>query len=366
MQGLARPTILKMAGLDAMGKGALSLMTKTTPPPPLSVSQQLDIELLKKFEAAYKESASPGALQALKKTMESGPDGMVVAIGEARKNPSLLDAINKTPEIQKALVELDAKAHAGGKSELASFLAKQEGVSPDSIYVHDYTGHKGATKLPHDHDATAYRYIPQGSEPPPHTTAGFDSTTFSPRGQLVGDGKHYYDFKEHTVKPIEPGQYYESSVPLSDQQAAYNRGYANAAGTKLKPDYVGKITESNVTSHQHPEAYIEGDYSAKQYKVDNPLNRAIENQAKASTGDSRAGVQALADVDRAIYEQAKTIRKASEHGTLQNLPEPALQRVNLVQNILTSEKSISDKISDLQKVGLTLEDVGQMLKDLHL
>lgn len=364
--GLGGSTIMKGVGLGHIGKKVGSIITKTISSPKPSVSKVLDIEQLKKYEAGYMKTASPEALEAASKTMRSGPDGMVVTIGEARKNPGLLDAINKNPEIQKPLMEFDAKCHAGGKGELITYVAKEEGVATESIYVHDYTGHKGVTKLPHDHDATAYRYIPEGTEPPPHSTTGFDSTQFKPKGQLVGDGKHYFDFKEQTVKPIEPGQYYESSTPLSNQQAAYNQGYTNTAGTKLKPEYVGKITESNVTSHTHPEAYIEGDYSPKQYKIDNPVSRAGENLEKAAIGDSKAGIQAVADANRGVYEASKTIRKVSEHGDLQNLSQQTQQFVGKVQKVLTSGKPVTAIMEDLQAMGTSLEGVGQMLKDLKL
>ena len=364
--GLAGSTILKSMGLVHFGKKIGSLVTENLSSPTPSVQRVLDIEQLKKYEAGYMKSASPEALDAVSKTIKSGPDGMVVTIGEARKNPALLDAINKNPEIQKPLMEFDAKCHAGGKGELATYVAKEEGVATESIYVHDYTGHKGVTKLPHDHDATAYRYIPEGTEPPPHTTTGFDSTQFSPKGQLVGDGKHYFDFKEQTVKPIEPGQYYESSTPLSSQQAAYNQGYTTTAGTKLKPGYVGEITESNVTSHAHPEAYIEGDYSPKEYKIDNPVSRAGENLEKASLGNAKAGEQAVADVNRAVYEASKTIRKASEHGTLQNLPENAQHQIGAIQNVLTSGKPVTEVMTDLRAMGTSIEGVAQMLKNLKL
>lgn len=364
--GLAGSTILKSMGLVHFGKKIGSLVTENLSSPTPSVQRVLDIEQLKKYEAGYMKSASPEALDAVSKTIKSGPDGMVVTIGEARKNPALLDAINKNPEIQKPLMEFDAKCHAGGKGELATYVAKEEGVATESIYVHDYTGHKGVTKLPHDHDATAYRYIPEGTEPPPHTTTGFDSTQFSPKGQLVGDGKHYFDFKEQTVKPIEPGQYYESSTPLSSQQAAYNQGYTTTAGTKLKPGYVGEITESNVTSHAHPEAYIEGDYSPKEYKIDNPVSRAGENLEKASLGNAKAGEQAVADVNRAVYEASKTIRKASEHGTLHNLPENAQHQIGAIQNVLTSGKPVTEVMTDLRAMGTSIEGVAQMLKNLKL
>ena len=364
--GLAGSTILKSMGLVHFGKKIGSLVTENLSSPTPPVQRVLDIEQLKKYEAGYMKSASPEALDAVSKTIKSGPDGMVVTIGEARKNPALLDAINKNPEIQKPLMEFDAKCHAGGKGELATYVAKEEGVATESIYVHDYTGHKGVTKLPHDHDATAYRYIPEGTEPPPHTTTGFDSTQFSPKGQLVGDGKHYFDFKEQTVKPIEPGQYYESSTPLSSQQAAYNQGYTTTAGTKLKPGYVGEITESNVTSHAHPEAYIEGDYSPKEYKIDNPVSRAGENLEKASLGNAKAGEQAVADVNRAVYEASKTIRKASEHGTLQNLPENAQHQIGAIQNVLTSGKPVTEVMTDLRAMGTSIEGVAQMLKNLKL
>lgn len=364
--GLGGSTILKSVGLGHFGKKIGSLFTKTVASPEPSVSKLIDIEQLKKYETGYMKRASPEALDAISKTIKNGPDAMVVTIGEARKNPALLDAINKNPEIQKPLMEFDAKCHAGGKGELAKYVAKEEGVATESIYVHDYTGHKGVTKLPHDHDATAYRYIPEGTEPPPHTTTGFDSTQFKPKGQLVGDGKHYFDFKEQTVKPIEPGQYYESSTPLSSQQAAYNQGYTTTAGTKLKPEYVGKITESNVTSHAHPEAYIEGDYSPKQYKIDNPISRAGENLKKASVGNVKAGEQAVADMNRAVYESSKTIRKASEHGTLQNLPESAQHQIGAIQNVLTSGLPVTDIMTDLRAMGTSIEEVAQMLKNLKL
>ncbi|MCQ8894563.1 MAG: PKD domain-containing protein [Methanolinea sp.] len=364
--GLGGSTILKTVSLGHIGKKLGSLLTKTISSPEPSLSKVLDIEQLKKFEAGYMKSASPEALEHIRKTVESGPDGKVVAIGEARKNPALLDAINRDPDLKNSLATFDEQCHAGGKAELTNFVAKEEGVSADSIYVHDYTGHKGATKLPHDHDATAYRYIPKGTEPAPHTTTGFDSTQFKPKGQLVGDGKHYFDFKEQTVKPIEPGQYYESSTPLSSQQAAYNQGYTATAGTKLRPEYVGKITESNVTSHAHPEAYIEGDYSPKQYKIDNPVSRAVENLSKASHGDVKAGEQAVADINRAVYESSKTIRKAIENGTLQNRPESAQHWVNAIQNVLTSGKPVTEIMTDLQALGTSIEGVGQMIKNLNL
>ncbi|MDH7491191.1 MAG: PKD domain-containing protein [Methanolinea sp.] len=364
--GLGGSTILKSVGLGHIGKKIGSLFTKTISSPEPSVSKLIDIEQLKKYEAGYMKRASPEALDAVSKTIKSGPDAMVVTIGQARKNPALLDAINKNPEIQKPLMEFDAKCHAGGKGELAKYVAKEEGIATESIYVHDYTGHKGVTELPHDHDATAYRYIPEGTEPPPHTTTGFDPTQFKPKGQLVGDGKHYFDFKEQTVKPIEPGQYYESSTPLSSQQAAYNQGYTTTAGTKLKPEYVGKITESNVTSHAHPEAYIEGDYSPKQYKIDNPISRAVENLEKASVGNVKSGEQAVADMNRAVYEASKTIRKASEHGTLQNLPESAQHQIGAIQNVLTSGMPVTDIMTDLRAMGTSIEEVAQMLKNLKL
>lgn len=364
--GLGGSTILKSIGMGHFGKKIGSLFTKTIPSPKPSVSKVLEIEQMKKFEPGYIKSASPEALDAVSKTIKSGPDGMVVTIGEARKNPALLDAINKNPEIQKPLMEFDAKCHAGGKGELASYVAKEEGVATESIYVHDYTGHKGVTKLPHDHDATAYRYIPEGTEPPPHMTTGFDSTQFKPKGQLVGDGKHYFDFKEQTVKPIEPGQYYESSAPLSSQQAAYNQGYTATAGTKLKPGYVGEITESNVTSHAHPEAYIEGDYSPKQYKGDKHLACAFENLEKSATGDVKAGEQAVGYVERTIYEDSKTIRKAIEDGTLQTRPESTQHQVGAIQNVLTSGKPVTEVMTDLRAMGTSIEEVGQMLKNNKL
>ena len=215
-----------------------------------------------------------------------------------RKNDIAVTELNANKDL-KFIAEANGKVETQAMDEFSTKMGGKVGTDPSNIVMKKWTG-RSTDQLGRDFDGTAYEYVPESNELPPHLKLNPDDPLGSPvrnneyikqltpEGRLVEGGNYYKDFKTGEIKEVVPGKYYEPAVKVSEQQQIFNESLHKAAGspTDVTPDKLAEDLNIKVTTRMSNDSYgyqPEQTGRAIAYKVQEPSASSFANSHHEAT-----------------------------------------------------------------------------------
>ena len=311
-------------------------------PPQSGLPKAFSDEAVAAGDAAYRDAAGSLIREAkdLKLSGNEDVSKVMELASRIRKNDLAVKTVNENPDLAY-IAETNAEVEKQAMGGFGRRMAEKTGTDPNNIIMKKWTG-RTSDKLGKDFDGTAYEYVPEGNELPPHLTPdpanpevalGRNEEFISqmkPEGKLIGNGKYYKDFSTGEVREVVPGKYYEPAMKVSDQQEIFNESLHEAAGSP--PDVTpGKLADDlnvKVTTRMSTDSY---GYNPEQtgqaigWKIQEPSSVPGQQPASAYANSHHEAIKLIDKLDKKIadagMDPVDVPKNIPQYGKIQEIKE---------------------------------------------